>query len=500
MEPSSTTTLFSELPASRRGPSAFLISIFFHGVAISLIYLGLKHSARLEAGPTIERYTVRLLKLHTTDLRPRWSSYGGPAAPGSQSVKSAPSAGAPAAASVPRELAQLLPAPQTLVQPDLPPNLLLPHETPIPLVLMWTANTPVRKIVPPPLQKTATPDARPSLTAPNHELNLADLKVSATAFATELPALPPSNTTPLRVHGPQPVKQVPQTASMPSIQPAPATVMSLSDLRMPEGTIALPLANQTAQAGSAGTLATNRNHDAPQPGNSTPDSKQAGTGTSPNAGNQGDKVRAPRGSTGQNGAGDNGQSGARGGGQGNKAGQIGSGRGIEIAGDNDGGAGLSNVPSTTHIRLREDGQFGVVVVGSSATDEYPEMSGIWSGRLAYTVYLHVGLTRNWILQYSLPRDAQTSVAGNVTRPDAPWPYDMIRPNLTPADYNADAIMVHGFVNVSGHFEKLAIVFPPQFAQAKFVLNALQEWQFRPALQSGSLTTVEVLLIIPEEVD
>jgi hypothetical protein len=77
---------------------------------------------------------------------------------------------------------------------------------------------------------------------------------------------------------------------------------------------------------------------------------------------------------------------------------------------------------------------------------------------------------------------------------------MIRPNLTPADYNADAIMVHGFVNVSGHFEKLAIVFPPQFAQAKFVLNALQEWQFRPALQSGSLTTVEVLLIIPEEVD
>ena len=192
MEPSSTTTLFSELPPSRRGPSAFLVSISFHGLAISLIYLGLSHTVKVESGPTIDRYTVRLLKLRTTDAHLRWSPGGGPGAPASQTAQSAPSAGAPAAASVPKELAQLLPAPQTLVQPDLPPNLLLPHETPIPLVLMWSANTTVRKIIPPPLQKTSTANVRPSLAAPNHELNLADLKVSATAFATDLPALPPA--------------------------------------------------------------------------------------------------------------------------------------------------------------------------------------------------------------------------------------------------------------------------------------------------------------------
>ena len=57
-------------------------------------------------------------------------------------------------------------------------------------------------------------------------------------------------------------------------------------------------------------------------------------------------------------------------------------------------------------------------------------------------------------------------------------------------------MVHGFVNLTGRFEQLAIVFPTEFAQAKFVLNALQQWKFRPARQNGQLAPVEVLLIIP----
>ncbi len=56
----------------------------------------------------------------------------------------------------------------------------------------------------------------------------------------------------------------------------------------------------------------------------------------------------------------------------------------------------------------------------------------------------------------------------------------------------------GIVNTSGRFEKLAIVFPVDFAQAKFVLGALEQWQFRAAAQNGLLTAVEVLLIIPAD--
>jgi hypothetical protein len=152
-------------------------------------------------------------------------------------------------------------------------------------------------------------------------------------------------------------------------------------------------------------------------------------------------------------------------------------------------------PTVTRIVMPKDGKFGVVVVGSSMAEQYPETVGLWGSRMAYTVYLHVGLSKSWILQYSLPRAADN---GTTARIDAPWPYVMERPGLAPGDLNGDAIMVHGFVNTSGRFEKLAIVFPVGFSQSKFVLGALEQWQFRAAAQNGLLTAVEVLLIIPAD--
>ena len=148
--------------------------------------------------------------------------------------------------------------------------------------------------------------------------------------------------------------------------------------------------------------------------------------------------------------------------------------------------------------MPRDGQFGSVVVGASLEDQFPEMTRVWAGRLAYTVYLHVGLARSWILQYSLPMADEATSAGSISRVDAPWPYNIVRPNLEVDPSESEAIMVHGFVNQSGHFEGLKIVFPPQFPQTQFVLPSLEQWQFRPAARNGQLARVEVLLIIPEE--
>jgi hypothetical protein len=147
--------------------------------------------------------------------------------------------------------------------------------------------------------------------------------------------------------------------------------------------------------------------------------------------------------------------------------------------------------------LPKDGQFGVVVVGSSLAEQYPEIAELTSGRLTYTVYLHVGLAKNWILQYSLPRSSDAASAGSSSRIQAPWPYNIVRPDILPGEINADALMIHGFVNEQGRFEGLAIAFPQEFARGQFVLDALQQWQFRPAIQNGQTSTVEVLLIIPE---
>ncbi len=155
--------------------------------------------------------------------------------------------------------------------------------------------------------------------------------------------------------------------------------------------------------------------------------------------------------------------------------------------------------AVVHITLPKDGKFGVVVVGSSLAEDYPETIHLWSGRLAYTVYLRVGVAKNWILQYSLPRAQDIALAGSTGRPDAPWPYDITRPSIDP-DANTDAIMVHGFVNTAGRFEQLAVVFPTALAEAKFLLHALQQWQFRPSMQSGQPAAVEVLLIIPAETE
>jgi hypothetical protein len=141
-----------------------------------------------------------------------------------------------------------------------------------------------------------------------------------------------------------------------------------------------------------------------------------------------------------------------------------------------------------------------VVVGGSLAQKFPELVGIWNDRMAYTVYLHVGLAKSWILQYSLPRSAEAAQAGNVTRLEAPWPYNIVRPNIPPGSFNSDAVLVHGFVDQAGRFEALGIAFPPDFRQAQFVLDALNQWQFRPAAENGQTEKVEVLLIIPEDDD
>jgi len=163
------------------------------------------------------------------------------------------------------------------------------------------------------------------------------------------------------------------------------------------------------------------------------------------------------------------------------------------------GDGAGNDAFTTeHLTLPKNGEFGAVIVGASLEEKYPEMSSVWNDRVAYTVYLHVGLEKSWILQYSLPRASDAAQAGNITRLEAPWPYNIVRPNITPGVFSADAILVHGFVNQNGRFEQLALAFPPEFREAQFVLDALNQWQFRPAAQNGQTERVEILLIIPEE--
>lgn len=448
------TTLFAESIDIGQKPTSFLASALLHCFIIGLVSFIVFYSPRLDRRMIANRYNLRRLDLAMPDEamhRTNESKLKYPTP--KQQAKSDPSTGKLAAM---RQVAHAPKALQTLIQPDLNKTVTLP-DVQIPTLMVWQANKIIVKtIVAPQPAKPTSANVNPSPAPPTEAVNLSDVSIAATELPhPKLPALP-STTSPIATPGPE-VQLAPTSISQVSATPTPAAVMSLSDLRMAQGTVVLPPANQSAAAKSDGMLTPGEAHDGSK-GTSDRDGKGSGANGNPNL--------------------------------------TADGRGSDSVLPN--GNGTGNQITATRITMPHDGQFGSVIVGASLEDQFPEMTRVWAGRLAYTVYLHVGLARSWILQYSLPMMDEAASTGSVSRIDAPWPYNIVRPNLEIDPSESEAIMVHGFVNKSGHFEGLKIVFPPQFPQTQFVLASLEQWQFRPAARNGQLARVEVLLIIPEE--
>ncbi len=459
MRSSHTITLFSERPEVVQRPSSFLISIVAHGGLAALVAFGVVAPPRMKEQLPKDRLSMRHLDLRAPEPLRRRAAEEGVGYPGPQADTHSPKLDQSASA---RQTAPAVLKFQTLLQPDLPSPIALPEPVPVPSLLIWNSRqAEVKTIVLPQPSKPTAAEVAPSLEAPNAEANLADVRISATEMTTEKLPMFPSNTSPVVVHGPDLPQQIPATTSAGTGQPTPAAVLSLSDLRMTGGTVFLPPGNESANATSAGVPTPGK--DSSPPGNGSSSGKAGGTGA------------------------DQGGGGANGG-------KTGSDRGSDT------GSGFDGRPKTVHIAAAHDGQFGAVVVGDSLGDKYPEASELWTGRLVYTVYLHLGLAKSWILQYSLPHREFIAAGGNATRIEAPWPFDIMRPDFPAGAIDADVLIVHGFVNTDGRFEDLKVVFPPQLGQAQFLLDALKQWEFRPAKQDGQAARVEVVLIVPEETE
>jgi len=478
MRSSSIISLFGETVPPRRGPSSFVVSLLVHTVAFVLLFLGLNQPKKVDVSDVARRYTVRMMELHQPEPKIHPYVPREPAETG-QTAKvrmAAPGNSAPTAPAqrVPINLLAQKQVVQTLVQPDVNNNLLIQKEAPLPQVMVWSSrDMTIRTIVPTSQQTEAKIEVQPSLEPPNQAVHIADVRIAPGPSETKAPLPEPSKTSPVTAQGPVPAQRIPETASRASGQPASGSVISMSDVQMKEGTATLPMVNQVAPTTQTGSLSQGQPKSTSPTGSGTIENKQNGA----SAGQTPGQIAA------------------------NKAGS-GVGLGSSTTGETvgtegaDTGAGLR---SLTHLSMPRDGAFGMVVVGTSAADEYPEAANTWSGKLAYTVYLHIGTRKNWIMQYSVPRTQDIARAGSPARPEAPWPYDITRPSID-TDTGADAIIVHGYVNATGHFERLAVVFPTELAEAKFLLHALQQWQFRPAMQNGKETLVEVLLIIPDDTE
>lgn len=471
------TSLFEQRPRVGRGVTAYALSMTLHIAGIAFGTWALLHVPAFKEAPLSTRYSVRELKLHM----PPHTSNGNERLYPHTAKAAAPAASAPPAGAAPQpaegaDAAQdtanndTPPIPnlprdggagkQILLQPKLHIHQQLADKIPVPMVVMWMPElSPTKLIVPAKPSQPTVSLVQPSLAEPNEELEMSDLSVTASDLQPKMPTPPAGTTSPMAQKGAADVKMAPTTESNTSDEPTPTAVMSISDIRMPDGVAVLPPDNETLSgAGKDGA-------GAPQPGN--------GTATGGHAGGK-SLVKVI----------------GNGGGNADGAGSASSGTSMQASGSE----------TVDHIELPPDGKFGVVVVGASPSDQYPEIAQIWSDRVAYTVYLHVGLPKTWILQYGLQRNTQGNGTGQVARVESPWPYDIFRPNLLAKDVNADAVMVHGILNVSGKLQSLEVAFPEGYAHASFVVNALERWQFRPASEDGKPTAVEVLLIIPEEDD
>ena len=334
-------------------------------------------------------------------------------------------------------------AKQTLIRPDVPPDVVLKHEIPLATAVLW-AQTPMPSppdVVTPPKETPNTQHSVPvrlSVDPPNREIQVADLKIAPTLL-TNTPALviPPSATTPLQTAAADAGNQLPQTVSTDE-DSTPAHLIALPEIPVRiQSLLVIPPVNQIAST-SEGAGGESNDHEP------TAASVRGGDGEVTAAGSAPGKL--------------------------------------------------------TRISLPKDGKFGVVVTGSSASEAFPESQGLLSGSVVYTVYLHIGVHKNWVLQYCLPKDAQQASGDeNTAAIDSPWPFLILRPDSL-STLHIDYVMVHGIINSAGRFEKLALVYPEDLPVEDVLIGALRNWSFRPAKRDGQAIAVEALLVVPRQVE
>jgi hypothetical protein len=501
MSVSPSTTLFTERLDAGQRPASFLFSVLMHGLAGVLIWWGLINSPRIDPRAAAEHLLVRSIELNAIEQTRR---SGSPERyyPAANSRASAEGSG-PALLRVRAALRKLHAehGPQTIIQPDLTKQITLPEKIQIPQVILWSkSRVVVKKLVPPPPQKPAAAQVKPAIDLPTEEANLGDLSISSRPAASQKQMLLPSSSSPVAVERPEKNQVAPTLQAQSNAQPTHAAVLAISDERM-SGTATLPPVSESAGSDAGGELKPGDAASSSQPSNSS--SKGAeGAGTAANGAEKaaGDGAAKIAG----NGAGktsDDAEKSASGNGASkpgavNHAGAATDGNAAKVSASGSPLGSSAGNTGSTRISQPRNGQFNSVVVGDQLSESYPETNEVWSGRIVYTVYLHVGLAKSWILQYARPRADDAAAAGAVARLVAPWPYDIVRPDLAPGAVDADALMVHGFIDPSGRFELLHIVFPADFPGSEFVLKSLAQWQFRPAQQDGQAVRVEVLLVIP----
>ncbi len=424
-------------------------------------------------------------------------------------------------------------APQTLIQAGLPPEIAPVADVDLPNLLFLSPGA----LAPPPeLRKFVAPgnkrpparrialDAPPKLTVASSMPAVAEINFTQLGVTNSQPALPvpPARTTMVRVPG-DPDQPGEEFTGSETTQGDPVNLLAFSLHPAPLNPILMiPPGNQigdlppagfvggVGSGGGEGVMPGTAGDGEPGAlgggGTGTGAGSGAGQGEAGGAGGSGSGTGAGSGPAGGAGAGPGGSgggSGAAGSGSGGSGGTGAGGGGGSGTGSGYGlsgvAVGVPNVPPPTRIEYPVNGTFDVVLVQTTPLDGLIDSRGLLTGEPIYTVYVPVGLGKEWIIQYCKPGSA-LEIEGAVIHLGNPAPLKAPYPRVTliPARSEMPALgrlIYHGFINKQGRFEELEKVRGEEEKGQK-IQSYLATWEFRPATQDGVPVRVEFLLIIP----
>lgn len=494
----SIVTLFSEQKIARAGSPSMVASVFAHLAASGMLFVLMKVAVPHIVHVSPQSFSVvRLLNYDPSQSEAISGSEGLQYSANNTAAKKS-------AGGVARPQRRVLPpnpkikaGPETILQAHanhVPP----PKHSVIPTVLLTAAHPKITQQIftPPPRPNPSAPTPH-MLTLPNAEVHVADIMLSSIQFTSPDFPIPASTTVPYKLDHPTDDAQIVQTTSPTQHAPSPTRLLAISDLQIVKGNIAIPQTeNEVQKTATQGSMTSGRQFKTPgtantaKMGKSVAPAPKSGTGSNEQlASNSNANSDMPlEGTPGRANSSRSSSAGMHG-----LATATGQQPTTSLSGD-----GAGNQISFTPIAKAKTGQFGAVIMGNSTEQNFPETADLWTGRNAYTVYINVDTSTNWILQYSLP--ASAAPANQQAPIGAPYPYEILRPNFPPSELNADALLVHGYINTAGKLIHATVEYPPGFGLAKKVLHALEGWQFRPATLNGKAVTVEVLFIIPNQPD
>ena len=265
MKSSPTITLFTESRDDSQQPTSFVASlVLFHCMALGLlVFRRHVYAASRYPKAIAERYTVRNIDLETPEQQARREARRKVKYPGPRQAGCRPKPKPCAVASRHRRrlvcarLRKRKRARRRWSSRTLPTQLTLNQEVPVPTMVIWSPKkTDVKTVVAPQPEKATAANVKPMPDPPNRASGPVRHQHLGPAVAHAETANPAQHNFACGDSGARSSADgAGDRLTAQRAQPTPAAIMSLSDLKMAQGTVVLPPVNETAATDDAGSSA-----------------------------------------------------------------------------------------------------------------------------------------------------------------------------------------------------------------------------------------------------